>query len=191
MLWNFTCGGQSGCASTRSLGLFYPFLRFVTTAVEQAASGFPVREMRGHGQHARPSHSHFGSLTKEHGVHTETASHVTGMMQWSRWNATTNMYLKPNKMSFENFDFGLPGSLEKVGPFLFVTIAWWLFWWLNQHLGPWRPNPFFGLQNCLFVDLCFGCVFCLKPLFGWGTWETWADTLVPRHRTHALFHTHI
>ena len=60
------------------LGFLYPFVRFVTIAGEQAASGFPLREMRGHGQHARPSHSHFGSLTKEHGVHTETASHVTG-----------------------------------------------------------------------------------------------------------------
>ena len=31
--------------------------------------------------------------------------------------------LKPNKMSFENFEFGLPGFLEKVGPFFCVTIA--------------------------------------------------------------------
>ena len=66
------------------LVFFYPFVRFVKTAGEQAASGLPLREMRGHGKHARPSHSHLGSLTKENGVHTETASHVIGMMQWSR-----------------------------------------------------------------------------------------------------------
>ena len=46
----------------------------------------------------------------------------------------------------------------------------------------------FGLQNGLVLDVCFGCVFS-EAIFGSGTWEIWADTLVPRHRTRSIVFT--
>ena len=43
----------------------------------------------------------------------------------------------------------------------------------------------FGLQNGLLLDFCFGCVFS-EAIFGSGTWETWADTLVPTEPEESL-----
>ena len=81
-----------------------------------------------------------------------------------------------NNKSLEIWDFVLLGFLGNFGPF-FCGDRVMIVLMIKSTFGALEAQSPFWAPNGLFLELCFGCVLS-EAIFGSGTWETWADTLV-------------